>query len=640
MKGLRVFVTGGAGVIGMELVPRLVDLGADILVGDLKPLPNIFRGSVRYRQGDLNELTEAELQAFDPEIIIHLAATFERSTETSAFWDENFHHNVKLSHHLMGLARNCLQLKRVVFASSYLIYDPSFYQFDSPQANPVKLAEDNPIRPRNLTGMAKLSHEQELQFLASFPDCRFSTLCVRIYRGYGCRSRDVISRWIRSLLKGDAITVYRPEGFFDYIYAADSAEGLIRLSMCDKASGIVNLGTGCSRRVAEVVNLMRLYFPSAVIENADSDIPFEASEASTDKLESLIGWRPTKTLEETIPEMIAFEREQLRLAEVTRQLRKSAESVLLTSASRKIPLLRALKQAIMRIDRPFKVVAGDIDPMAIARFEADEFWQMPRLTDDILSELIESCHARSISIVLPSRDSELDFWACHRQAFLKEGIEVIVSSPEAIALCRDKLAFARFGHDLDLSMIPTDKTPDSFEGVRFVVKERFGAGSRGLGLNLDYQQAVEHAKGLDEPVFQPFVPGPEISIDGWVNARGQVVGVVLRRRDLVVSGESQVTTTFRDAALEREAIQILTALQLRGPVVLQAIVVDGRLQVIECNPRFGGASTASIAAGLDSLYWSLTEAIGDTEFPEFHRISGEARQIRMSVDRVIYDSDF
>lgn len=640
MKGLRVLVTGGAGVIGMELVPRLVDLGADVLVGDLKPQPDAFRGAVRYRQGDLNELTASELQAFDPEIMIHLAATFERSTETSSFWDENFHHNVQLSHHLMGLARNCPHLKRVIFASSYLIYDPSLYQFDSSQTKPVKLAEDDPIRPRNLTGMAKLSHEQELQFLASFPDCQFSTLCVRIYRGYGRRSRDVISRWIRSLLNREVITVYRPEGYFDYIYAADSAEGLIRLSMCDKASGIVNLGTGRARRVAEVVNLLRVHFPSAVIEYANSDISFEASEACTAKLESLIGWRPTRTLEETIPEMIAFESEQLRLLEVTRELRKAPQSVLLTSASRKIPLLRALKEAAMRIDRGLKVVAGDMDPMALARFEADDFWEMPRLADNILSELIDSCRAQSISIVLPSRDGELDFWAQHREAFWDVGIKVIVSTTEAIARCRDKLAFARFGHDAGLPMIPTDKTPDGFGSERFVVKERFGAGSRGLGLNLDYQQAVEHAKGLDEPVFQPFVPGPEISIDGWVNARGRVVGVVLRRRDRVVSGESQVTTTFRDTALESEAIKILTALQLRGPVVLQAIVVDGKLQVIECNPRFGGASTASIAAGLDSLYWSLAEAMGDTAFPEFHRISGEARQIRMSVDRVIYGSDF
>ena len=121
LKDLRVFVTGGAGVIGMELVPRLVEMGAEVLVGDLKSQPDVFKGTLRYRQGDLNEMTASELQAFDPEILIHLAATFERSTETPAFWEENFDHNVKLSHHIMGLARNCRHLQRVVFASFDMI---------------------------------------------------------------------------------------------------------------------------------------------------------------------------------------------------------------------------------------------------------------------------------------------------------------------------------------------------------------------------------------------------------------------------------------------------------------------------------------------------------------------------------------
>jgi carbamoyl-phosphate synthase large subunit len=108
----------------------------------------------------------------------------------------------------------------------------------------------------------------------------------------------------------------------------------------------------------------------------------------------------------------------------------------------------------------------------------------------------------------------------------------------------------------------------------------------------------------------------------------------------VVAGESQVTTTFRDARLEAQAIEILSAIGLRGPVVLQAIVVDGGLQVIECNPRFGGASTTAIAAGLNSLYWSLAEALGEHQSPTFHRRPDEVRQFRLPVDRVIYGTDF
>lgn len=313
--------------------------------------------------------------------------------------------------------------------------------------------------------------------------------------------------------------------------------------------------------------------------------------------------------------------------------------VLVTSASRKVPLIRALKQVSLKIGRDVQVIAADIDKLAPAQFEADDFWQMPRFSDEIVRDLIEECRVRDISVVLPTRDGELDFWARHRGVFANAGVEVIVASPGAIARCRDKLAFAHFGVDAGLPIIPAAATPDPFDSGPLVVKERFGAGSRGIGLNLTKHAAVEHARYLDEPVFQPFVPGPEISIDGWVDRHGRVAGVVLRRRDRVVSGESQVTTTFQDSDLEEQATRVLTALELQGPVVLQAIVVDGRLQIIECNPRFGGASTASIAVGLDSLYWSLAEALGELNPPIFQRMPGEIRQVRVPMDRLLYDSD-
>lgn len=315
-------------------------------------------------------------------------------------------------------------------------------------------------------------------------------------------------------------------------------------------------------------------------------------------------------------------------------------NALVTSASRKAPLLRAMKNALSQIGESNLVIAGDIDEMAPAQLEADGFWNMPRLCESDLGELIEGCLNRGISIILPTRDGELAFWARHRAKFLEAGIQVIVSSSVAIDLCLDKLKFSRFGFDFGFPIIPSAGTPDEFVNMQLVVKERYGAGSRGLGLDMTYQQAIEHAKTLDEPIFQPYVTGPEISIDGWLSNRGQVAGVVLRRRDRVVAGESQVTTTFRDTRLEEQAIEILSAIGLCGPVVLQAIVVDGGLQVIECNPRFGGASTTAIAAGLNSLYWSLAEALDKVESPCFHRVNGEVRQIRLPVDRLIYGSNF
>ena len=156
--------------------------------------------------------------------------------------------------------------------------------------------------------MAKLLHEQELTFLSSFEETKYSVACVRIFRGYGKGSRDIISRWIRSLIQGQGISVYRAEGMFDYINSSDSAEGLFRIANCPEAKGIVNLGTGKSRTVSDVIRILLHYFPEAKIENVNSNIKFEASEASIDKLKKLLNWVPSRKLEQTIPDIIEYEK--------------------------------------------------------------------------------------------------------------------------------------------------------------------------------------------------------------------------------------------------------------------------------------------------------------------------------------------
>lgn len=310
-------------------------------------------------------------------------------------------------------------------------------------------------------------------------------------------------------------------------------------------------------------------------------------------------------------------------------------NVLITSASRKVPLIRAMQEALARINPTAHVFAGDIDPQAIAQYAADGFWQMPHTIDSNLPSLINGCQERNIGVILPTRDGELTFWARHRETLLAIGIVVVISPPDSLARCLDKFSFAQFGQAQGLPMIATAEDPISVGSGPYVVKERFGAGSLGLGLALPLAAAQEHAKGLKEPLFQPYVTGPEISIDGWVDQKGDVLGVVLRRRDSVFNGESQISTTFRDDTLERQAHQVIQKLDLRGPVVMQAIVVEDNLQIIECNPRFGGASTTSIAVGLDMLHWSLREAFGMTPPPVFQRSEKEFRLARLPTDMVV-----
>lgn len=307
--GRTALVTGGAGVIGRELIERLLSDGAEVMCADLKPRPGWLDTAVTYVEGDANELSLEQIGELAPDCCFHLAATFERTAETEGFWSENFRHNVELAHHVATLARETPSLRRLVFASSYLVYDPALYLFDAPRAEAARLRESDPVRPRNLCGGAKLMHEKELEFLDLFPGTPFSSVSARIFRVYGRDSRDVVSRWVRSLTASpeEQLSAYRVEGMFDYVYAGDVAEGLLRLG-AGEATGVVNLGSGQARRVSELLELLAQRFPGASWTQEPSDIPYEAHEAELTRLEEITGWRPAVSLEDGLAILAGHER--------------------------------------------------------------------------------------------------------------------------------------------------------------------------------------------------------------------------------------------------------------------------------------------------------------------------------------------
>lgn len=632
-KNKRIFISGAAGVIGTEMVDILLKQGALLFVGDLKPCPEKWYNKLNYYHGDLNNISYKEIEVFKPEYFIHLAATFERSTETYDFWQENFRHNIQLSNHLMSLIKDMESIKSVVYASSYLIYDPQLYNFNTSQEVPYSLKETDSIYPRNLTGMAKLAHEIELRFLDIFKREKFTISIPRIYRGYGRNSRDIISRWVRSILNNEEINVYRPEGFFDYIYAKDTAFGILKIAE-SKVHGIINLGTGSARRVSDVVDILISRFQHVRVKYIESEIPFEASQADISNLVQKINWRPTYSIEDGIDEIIEFEKTRVNKPNI------NFGNVLVTSASKKISLLKAVKKASSKISNQIKIFAGDINSNSLCKYFSDEFYLMPKTIETNKSEILNWCKSNNITAIVPTRDGELLFWANWKFELLKNGIKVMVPDSLSVEICLDKLLFSTESKKLNLPAISSDLEIENIDSPTFVVKERYGAGSLSIAINVNKDLAIKHSQTLDNPLYQPFIEGTEISVDAYITQTGIVKGIITRYRNAVENGESVITESFYNETLNNELLNVFEKLKLYGHVILQ-IILDSykNIHIIECNSRFGGASTLSIEAGLDSFYWFLQEANGiNIDQLPFQLKKQKITQIRFPQDMILYDN--
>ncbi len=115
-------------------------------------------------------------------------------------------------------------------------------------------------------------------------------------------------------------------------------------------------------------------------------------------------------------------------------------------------------------------------------------------------------------------------------------------------------------------------------------------------------------------IIQEQVTDPEYSIDVLSSFEGGALQAVVRRRLVVRGGESSTTQVVHNPELEALAVKVADGLGLVGHSVVQAFWSERNgPRLIEVNPRFGGASTLSIRAGLDSPRRILGMLRGDPD---------------------------
>jgi carbamoyl-phosphate synthase large subunit len=291
-------------------------------------------------------------------------------------------------------------------------------------------------------------------------------------------------------------------------------------------------------------------------------------------------------------------------------------NLLITSASRKVSLVRAFQSALA-LTGGGKVIAVDTNSASPALFAADQGFIVPRTSDQSFRpHLFELCSRERIELIIPTRDEELPLFAELRHDFLDVGIHVMVSDVDTVRLCQDKQAFSSFCRERKFG-VPRNHEASDGSAMPFpvFVKPRFGKGGYGARRVDSEEELLMVMRDAQQWVIQEFVGWPEYTVDLLADFDGQVISAVPRERQLTIAGESYVSRTVKAPGLMAESARLAAELGLKGHNTIQCFWNGKEAKFIEVNPRFGGAAALGIAAGAGTPEMILRLAKGERVEP-------------------------
>lgn len=307
------------------------------------------------------------------------------------------------------------------------------------------------------------------------------------------------------------------------------------------------------------------------------------------------------------------------------------KNVLITSSGNKQILIDYLKSEFYRIDPDVSIISTDISSDNLSYLLSDDFFKFERIKNENIDLFVGECLKRGISLIIPSSNSDALLLSEFAGEFRKSNINILVSENRFVSLCIDKLNFSEYFEKKSPCIIKSTLNADEVDGTKLVVKERFGAGSVGVVLNLTKSEILSAAINLKNPIFQAYLKGYEFSADVWANRNCVIHAVALRKRQVIQSGESIQCEYFENTLIISEIYKMLENEQVRGPLNIQGIVgSSGNFKFIEINPRFGGAFLMSKFAGFAVAEWIYEEYLYLKPIKEFKQVLPDHKIVKIS----------
>lgn len=286
---MRILVTGGCGYKGHVLVPKLLNLGYEVIVFDILWFGNFLtpHSNLKIIKGDIRNIDSVPLTGVD--VIIHLASIAN---------DPCSDLNPKLTWEVSALATLQLvekakknKVERFIYASSGSVYGVKEEE---------KVTEDLDLFPLSEYNKTKMVAEKVL--LSFKEDMNIQILRPATVCGLSPRMRlDVsVNMLTMQALHKSKITVFGGQQVRPNVHIDDITDAYIHLLKNPQYEGIFNVGFE-NITILDIAKLINKYFDVEILITPSTD-PRSYRLDSSKFLET--GFRPKKNIEFAIQEIV------------------------------------------------------------------------------------------------------------------------------------------------------------------------------------------------------------------------------------------------------------------------------------------------------------------------------------------------
>lgn len=286
--------------------------------------------------------------------------------------------------------------------------------------------------------------------------------------------------------------------------------------------------------------------------------------------------------------------------------------ILFLGGAKRVSMARLFKQAAAGLGYEAAIFSYELDQCAPIACESTVIkgsrWSDP----DVLVKLDEAVDRYGIDIIVPFVDGAVAV-AANYAATYPGKVFVPTGSADTAELMFDKVRAAEAFEIAELP-IPTTYIPGA-PCLKLIAKPRHGSASKGI-VEISSIEALDRIMlRADDYLIQERIDNRrELTVDCYVSvADGKPLAVSPRVRNVTVGGEVSDTETVDFPEAVELTKRVLSSLGLRGAVTVQLISdldAEGRLLIMEINPRLGGGAVCSVIAGADIPRLIIAESLG------------------------------